>query len=313
MARPSRPYRLSLAPLVGLALLALAGCGEAAWNPHLKLEGALDKGTPFVEALAAHGCPDSIHAIDSDTFTATWERVRIVAFAPFYAHRDRVTLGYLVRKGKISGTSPIKASVSGGLGLGFGADETGPLRSTGSSVGLIPFLAVVLAWQLGRAFRERLRFVLSPLLVTSVLLLATTWASDRTGVTAPGGGVTEGSLVGVLYDELGDPDGMIHLPGDSGTLFVYRAGEKKHAIVGGSEAASAQAFLVQRGKVVRPGPKTTTLQAQYYLFPFFATGEARLHSVIAWSVGFATLALLFTTRRRKTPPVEPAAPAAPAA
>ncbi len=73
-------------------------------------------------------------------------------------------------------------------------------------------------------------------------------------------------------------------------------------IVGGSETAQAQAYLVQGAKVIAESPKTTTVEAQYWLFPFFETARARLHAVVGWSVALGVLALGLATRRGKTPP-----------
>src|SRR5581483_4272885 len=88
--------------LLPAALLVLAaGCGEATWNPDLKAT-PLEKGTSFQEALAAHGCPDSVQEIDSETFIATWSQARLVASA-FSLERTTGSLTYAFRKGKMSG------------------------------------------------------------------------------------------------------------------------------------------------------------------------------------------------------------------
>jgi hypothetical protein len=291
---PFRPR--FLAPVFLLALL-LGGCGEATWNPELKAGAPLDRGTPFVEALDRHGCPDSIQEIDSDTFTASWEQTRLIA-TTFSTERDTGSLAYMFRKGKVSG---LKAP----------ADKREPARGA-NPLAALPLAAVLLAWLVGRSLREKARVARLPLLALSVALLATTRGGEKTGVSAEGGGVPDQSPVGLLVDELGAPSAVLRLPGETGALLVYRRGETKRAILGGSESVSTQAFFVQRGKVVKRSLKTTTLQAQYFIAPFHETVESAglrppgdslraFAALLGWSCAFATLALALTARApRKT-------------
>lgn len=284
--------------LAAALLVVAAGCGQATWNPDLDTTKPLDRGTPFVEALAKHGCPDSVLAIDSETFTATWERVQIVAFAPFFARRESSKIAYLVRKGKLGAAAPPTVERSSGPGF---ADSSGPLRTTAGTVGLLPLIAVFLAWKAGRAFRRQARTVRGPLFLLALFLLGLSWRTESAGSSVSGFGPEEGSFAGALVEELGPPSFALALPGDAGSLLAYRTEETRHAIVGGSQSAATQAFLVQRGRIVARSAKTTTLQAQYYLFPFFETQEARVNAAIAWSAALAALALAWTTRKGRRP------------
>jgi len=287
-----------------VSLVLAAGCGEAKWNPDLKLDDTLEAGAPFPQALEKHGGPDSVQEIDSDTFTVSWSRSRVIAVAPFFSRRERTELCYLVRKGKLGPPSSSSAT-SEGAGVGFGADATGPARSTAGTLGLIPLFAVLVAWRLGRTFREHARHQVAPLALVSLLLLGTSWGSERSGVTSSEGSVA-GSHSSELVKDLGAPTRIMKLPGENGALLVYETRESKHRILGGAETASTQTYLVQRGRIVAGPSKSTAFEAQYYLFPFFETHEARLHATIAWSVALGTLALALATRRKKvaepTPP-----------
>jgi hypothetical protein len=283
---------------VVLASLLLAGCGEAKRNPDLRVEEALERGTPFVDVLKKHGCPDSVAEIDSDTFTASWSRSRIVAAAPFYSRHEHRTLTYPVRRGKVGQAKTSDEGSSSEVGVGYGSDARGSLEVAGG-LGLLPLFAVVLAWQLGRRFREQARRELLPAAFVAVLLLGTSWSHEQSGVA--GSDVPEASHVNHLVEELGAPARVLRLPGDLGTVLVYERRESRQVIVGGSEQAQAQAYLVQNAKVVAESPRLTTLEAQYWLFPFFETARARLHAVIGWSVALGVLALGLATRRKKTP------------
>ncbi len=290
-------------PFLLLALLGVsAGCGEASWNADLAAVVPLERGARFDEAIERHGCPDSVQEIDSETFTISWERSRIVAVAPFYAHHEQSSLTYLVRRGKVVNAALTSPASSTGLGIGFGADAfvgaTRPqLGASSTALALIPLVLVVLAWELGRKLGERARHARRPLAIVSLLLLGTSWGVERSGAV-PSSGVAEGSPAAeLLQAELGRPR-ILHLPGDQGALFVYSTHESKHVVVGGSETIATQAYLVQKNHVVKESPRTSTLVAQYYLFPFFETAQARLHAAIAWSVTLATIALALATRRR---------------
>ena len=99
--------------VVATLLVLAAGCGEATWNPDLKAQDALERGTAFTKALEKHGCPDSVQEIDSETFTATWSRASLVVPAPYLTRAETGTLSYLVRKGKLGGVYPSFSSSSG--------------------------------------------------------------------------------------------------------------------------------------------------------------------------------------------------------
>ncbi len=281
-----------------LSLVLLAGCGEATWNDSLDTSAQLAPGTPFAEALKAQGCPDSVQEIDSETFTANWEKVKVKSLA-LYSHRDHATYGFVVRKGRIGPANVSAYGSSGSLGIGFGADASGPLRSTIGKYGLIPLVCIIFAWEIGRKLKEHARHALLPLVLVSFLLLGTSWANERTG-SALEHETEEGSSVVELYKELGEPEKMTLTPDSQ--LLVYRVRETKHMVVGGSESVTSQAYLVQRGKVIARTSRTATLTAQYYLFPFFETAEARFHALVAWSVALATLALAVASRKKKAPP-----------
>lgn len=276
-----------------LLLVLASGCGEAAWNPDLKTAAPIDRGTPFVDVLALHGCPDSVQEIDSETFTATWEQVRLVALAPFYTKPTGASVAVLVRKGKVSGQRPSEGS---------------SVLRVRPTAGLLPLLAVFAAWLLGRALRERARVARRPLAVLSALLLVATFGTEKTGVAVSGGGAAEGSPVGTLVDELGAPSSVLRLPGDAGSLLVYRTFERKKAVIGGTEVASTQAFLVQRGKVTARSAKTTTLQAQFYLAQFHGGDMPGFE--LAWSAALALLALAIATRRPRGAGIESPPPTA---
>ncbi|HZU97521.1 MAG TPA: hypothetical protein VFF73_12545, partial [Planctomycetota bacterium] len=238
-----------------LSLVLLAGCGEATWNDSLDTSAQLAPGMPFAEALKAQGCPDSVQEIDSETFTASWEKVKVKAFS-LYTHRDHATYGFVVRKGRIGPSNVSAFGSSGGVGIGFGADAAGPLRSTGGKYGLIPLVCIIFAWEIGRKLKEHARHALLPLGLVSLLLLGTSWSSDKTGPSLEKE-TEEGSSVVELYKELGEPEKMTLTPDTQ--LLVYKVRETKHMVLGGSEAVTTQAYLVQRGKVIARTNRTPTL------------------------------------------------------